>query len=73
MSELAVDFIKDQSGIWWFLGVKAFKLEESLAKPVLNAFLPHHEVYVDQEDNPKKKIDLEKVSEYVKLRICRFC
>ena len=27
MGELAADYIRDQAGIWWFLGVKAFKIE----------------------------------------------
>lgn len=40
MTELAADFIKDPAGIWWFLGVKAFKLEETTAKPVFKAFVP---------------------------------
>jgi hypothetical protein len=40
MTELAVDYIKDPAGIWWFIGVKAFKLEDTYAKHVLKGFLP---------------------------------
>ena len=41
MSELVVDYIKDTANIYWFIGEKAFKIEETHAKPVLRAFLPN--------------------------------
>ena len=76
MSELAADFIKDPAGIWWLVGIKAFKLEESFAKPVFKAFMPSHDIqHSDDEvegENKNKKLQ-EKAAEYVKLRICRFC
>ena len=76
MSELAADFIKDPAGIWWLVGIKAFKLEESFAKPVFKAFMPSHDIMQsddeDESQNKNKKLQ-EKAAEYVKLRICRFC
>lgn len=30
MSEIVADWVKDPAGIWWLLGVKAFKLEVCL-------------------------------------------
>lgn len=50
MSELAADFIKDPAGIWWLIGVKAFKLEESFAKPIFKNFLPSHDI-IDIDDD----------------------
>ncbi len=41
---------------------------------MLKAFLPHHDIYVEDDENAtKKKAITEKASEYVKLKICRFC
>ena len=72
-TELACDFIRDQAGIWWFLGVKAFKTETSYAKQTFKAFIPSHELLADVDEGKKDKQGSEKKSEYVKLRICRFC
>lgn len=51
MSELAADFIKDPAGIWWLVGIKAFKLEESYAKPVFKHFLPSHDLIASDDDD----------------------
>lgn len=50
MSELAADFIKDPSGIWWLIGIKAFKLEESYAKPIFKLFMPSHDFIASEDD-----------------------
>ena len=99
-SELICDYIRDTAGIWWFIGVKAFKIEETTAKPILRGFMNVFE-YVDHDDKSHKKggggglnrnrralaenevgsgsgmgsngAGQEKNSEYVKVRICRFC
>jgi len=54
MSELAADFIRDQAGLWWFLGVKAFKFEQSYAKPIFRAFLPSHD-FIDEGNTEADK------------------
>jgi len=51
MSELAADFIKDPAGIWWLVGIKAFKLEESFAKPVFKAFMPSHDIMQSDDED----------------------
>ena len=56
MTELAADFIKDQAGIWWLIGIKAFKLEETYAKPTFKAFLPSHDFVMPDEDGNVIKI-----------------
>eukprot|EP00347_Sterkiella_histriomuscorum_P010413 403376398 len=74
MSELAADFIKDSAGIWWLVGIKAFKLEDSFATPIFKHFLPSHDLILSEDEESKRKSqNQEKVNEYVKLRICRFC
>lgn len=73
MSELVADFIRDPSGIWWFIGVKAFKLEETSAKPILKVFLPSHDLEFEEKTKDKSVVNQEKGSEHVKVRICRFC
>jgi hypothetical protein len=82
MTELVCDYIKDPADIWWLIGVKAFKLEETQAKPILRAFIPHLDYLSLEDDDDKKKDKYGRLksankdntkSEYVKLRICRFC
>ena len=51
MTELAADYIKDQAGIWWLIGIKGFKLEESYVKPTFKSFIPAHEVVLDEDAN----------------------
>lgn len=51
MSELAADFIRDSAGIWWLIGVKAFKLENSYAKPTFKNFIPSHDIFISEEDD----------------------
>jgi len=76
LTELAVDFIKDPADIWWVIGVKGFKVEESYAKPVLRAFFPKEEAtpyYSESENTAGKGPNLKEEKENVRLRICRFC
>ncbi len=36
LSEIVGDFIKDQSGNWWLLNIKAFQIEQKLIKNPMN-------------------------------------
>ena len=37
--EFVADFIKDDSGTWWFAGVKAFRLAEGFKDPYIKPFV----------------------------------
>lgn len=50
MEELAADFIRDPSGTWWLIQIKAFKLAETNAVPVLRHFLANEEAMYDLEN-----------------------
>jgi len=49
MEELAADFIRDPAGTWWLIQIKAFKLAESSAVPVLRHFLASEEAMYEVE------------------------
>jgi hypothetical protein len=87
MSEIVGDFIRDPSGTWWLLGIKAFVLEDTYAVPVLRHFLPNEEAMYEMkqkenldtgrtmDDDPllkNKKLPPAKIDN-VKVLICRFC
>lgn len=46
-TEMVCDFTKDESGIWWFLRVVAFKTDPPAQEPMLKAFL---EIYREPID-----------------------
>ena len=55
LNELVADYIKDSAGIWWFIGVKAFKIDENQGKYSLKPFLPYHENVAPDENIKDKK------------------
>lgn len=89
LEEMVCDFIKDESSLWWFIGCKAFKIDEyrmkkHSGKPSLKYFLSEgalmgnddiSEVVSEKEgQHTKDKVDIKKdKSDYTKLRMCRFC
>ena len=72
-SEFVADFIKDESGIWWMVNVKAFRLheypEEILVKVICNpAELEFEELETLQKDNAKGD-----AYAHQKQKICKYC
>lgn len=55
INEFVADYIKDTAGIWWFVGVKAFKMEPTTAKITLKAFLPYIETNGEDTNTNKPK------------------
>lgn len=43
-NEMVCDFIKDDSGLWWMIGVRAFKLDKNLNAPTFGAFIENCDI-----------------------------
>lgn len=50
--EMVWDFIKDESGLWWMIGVRAYKFTNPEIKPYLKLFI---EDYEEPEEGEKVK------------------
>eukprot|EP00347_Sterkiella_histriomuscorum_P019089 403342991 len=77
-SDLVADFIKDESGIWWFLQVKAFAYEQPTFKLRINAYcgpVDEEHLYLSSESDKegKNKDEKEEKDLFQKMRICKFC
>lgn len=55
VEEMVCDFIKDESGLWWFIGCRAFKLNGSNGKPSLKYFLSEGALMADNSDSENDK------------------
>lgn len=67
--EMVADFIKDESGLWWMIGVKAYKFVNPSVKPNLKVFIDVYEEYEEVESKQEKKSkSLDK-----KIQVCRMC
>jgi hypothetical protein len=65
--EMIADFIKDESGLWWMIGVKAYKFSNPSVKPNLKLFIDVYEEYEEIESKEEKKSkSLDK-----KIQVCR--
>ena len=53
--EMVADFIKDESGLWWMIGVKAYKFVNPSVKPNLKLFIDVYEEYEEVESKEEKK------------------
>lgn len=68
--EFVADFIKDESGIWWMVNVKAFKLLDTIEfvnlKPITN--------FGEIDYNNLGEVE-EKKSKYAhtKMKVCKYC
>ena len=53
------DFIKDESGLWWFIGCRAFRMNGTSGRPSLRFFTLETHSYNkndnDDSDEEKKK------------------
>jgi hypothetical protein len=70
--------IRDESGIWWFIGCRGFKINGNNGKPTLKYFLGEGMYFPDSDsENNQRKKTVETVkkdkSDYTKLKMCRFC
>lgn len=59
---MVCDFIKDESGLWWMIGVRAYKFVNPDIKPNLKLFI---DVYEEEQEGAedaeaKQSISLEK-------------
>ncbi|KRX09079.1 hypothetical protein PPERSA_01966 [Pseudocohnilembus persalinus] len=68
--EFIADFIKDESGIWWMINVKGFKLDDTVSivdlKPITN--------YGDYTLNRNyDQIDNQNKYSHTKMKICKYC
>lgn len=79
---MVCDFIKDESGLWWFIGCRAFKVCGNNGRPTLRYFTLETHIMSDASDeegdgkgDKKKIIDIISAGkgDYTKLRMCRFC
>jgi hypothetical protein len=71
ISKIAADFIKDESGIWWMVNVKAITLKESIPdyrfKKVFNGD-EEEEYEVDKSSRIHRRPE-----GYQKIKLCRYC
>jgi len=67
--EFVADFIRDEDGIWWFINVKAFILDEYVS-PINNKKITMN---MNPEPEPEVVEDTNPTISYQKLRACKFC
>ena len=67
--EMVWDFIKDESGLWWMIGVRAYKFTNPEIKPNLKLFI---EDYEEPEEGEKKNKEEDKALEK-RLQVWRMC
>lgn len=60
--ELVGDFVKDESGNWWLVNVKAFRIEERVHRTVRPS--------ESEKEDHSRLTDKEK---YQKTKECRYC
>ena len=53
IEEMICDFIKDESGLWWFIGCRGFRIGGNNGKPTLRYFT--QEIIVDSDSDEEKK------------------
>ncbi|CAD8077133.1 unnamed protein product [Paramecium sonneborni] len=75
--EFSADFIKDESGIWWFINVKGFIIDKSPDK-ILWKSITHYGEEINEEGQPiiQEKIQTPKtkVADMCqKQKICKYC
>lgn len=66
--EMVADFIKDESGLWWMIGVRAYKFPSYDVKPYLKLFI---EDFEEEESSSKKEKGSKTLKD--KIKICRMC
>lgn len=54
--EMVCDFIKDESGLWWMVGVRAYKFVNPDIKPNLKLFIEDFEESEEKQKEEKSKI-----------------
>lgn len=65
---MIADFIKDESGLWWMIGVRAYKFSNPSTKPYLRLFVEdYEEKEEDKKDDKKEKHNTQKH----KIKICK--
>ena len=67
--EMVADFVKDESGIWWMIGVKAYKFVNPDVTPYLKPFI---DVYEEEEETEKKEVVACQALNN-KIELCRMC
>lgn len=55
--EMVADFIKDESGLWWMIGVRAYKFVNPDVKPNLKLFV---DIYEEEGEVEKKESTIPK-------------
>lgn len=65
---MVADFIKDESGVWWMIGVRAYKFVNPSIKPNLKLFV---DIYEEEYDSDKKTKTTK--SHEKKVQVCRMC
>ena len=69
--EFVADFLKDDTGTWWFAGVKAFRMVEGYDDPYIRPFVSEGMAPSDHGSDMEEKTML--TTEYQKLKRCRLC
>jgi hypothetical protein len=54
---MVADFIKDESGLWWMIGVRAYKFENPDIKPNLKLFV---DIYEEEYESDNKVSNVAK-------------
>lgn len=72
ITKIAADFIKDESGIWWMVNIKAIQVKnivpDGVYKRVFNG-----EEEEEVEVNPKSEKIHRRPEGYQKIKLCRYC
>ena len=65
-SELVADFVKDESGIWWMINVKAFILD-------FEVYMDNIKRITNYDDEDPSIMDRAKNINYQKSKMCNYC
>ncbi|CAK94850.1 unnamed protein product (macronuclear) [Paramecium tetraurelia] len=76
--EFSADFIKDESGIWWFINVKGFIIDKSPEKIMWKSITHYGEEINEEEGQPivqeRNSTPKAKVADMCqKQKICKYC
>ncbi|EGR32819.1 lmbr1-like conserved region family protein, putative, partial [Ichthyophthirius multifiliis] len=69
--EFVCDFIKDESGIWWMVNVKAFIFDHPIPDEINTKVILNYgdEIAIEQQENIHK----QNKSKYQKVKQCKYC
>jgi hypothetical protein len=75
---MVCDFVKDDSGLWWFIGCRSFIVSGNNGKPHIRYFNPDAAAIAlpgkPEDEDECVRVDVSKgKSDYTKLKMCRFC